>query len=436
MKSVIGYLVVAVALRGRRAGALRRRRGSRTRTADAQQMLLTLRYGDLDGAYEALRAEASSGAVVPRLSQALVSSLREQQSTSRYWLGAYGRLTPERDAAGALSETDPLRARTGRPCRLPRGPVLGRSGRRREEDRRHRARLRRRRARQPGQRSRGLELRVRVARAGLVRAEQAAGRSRSRPPAAWPATCRPARPCTAAGRAARGRRHEAVQGRGADASRRAQAAATGRQRRRAAQAPRDSSWGSLFPPSTGRRSSSGSPTTCGCSWRRQRLLVVWLWQVARRRADVRRYLRHRAVPVRETFSAFGGLLFWLCLLGATTSVILALARPQVVTTRVRRAGIDLVVLQDGSTSMRVTDTTGDRWKRSMRFLRVLAETMRWDGDRIAMTSFARIATPQVRLTQGPQHVLLLHRPPRGAAVPRRRRRLVGHEHRDGHLAGA
>ena len=47
------------------------------------------------------------------------------------------------------------------------------------------------------------------------------------------------------------------------------------------------------------------------------LLVVWLWQVARRRADVRRYLRHRAVPVRETFSAFGGLLFWLCLLGAT-----------------------------------------------------------------------------------------------------------------------
>ncbi len=131
------------------------------------------------------------------------------------------------------------------------------------------------------------------------------------------------------------------------------------------------------------------------------LLVVWIWQVARRRAAVRRYLRHRAEPLRETFSAFGGLLFWLCLLGATASVILALARPQVVTTRVRRAGIDLVILQDGSTSMRVTDVTGDRWKRSMRFLRALAETMRWDGDRIAMTSFARIATPQVRLTKDP-----------------------------------
>ncbi|MGE0359994.1 MAG: VWA domain-containing protein [Vicinamibacterales bacterium] len=132
------------------------------------------------------------------------------------------------------------------------------------------------------------------------------------------------------------------------------------------------------------------------------LLAVWIWQFARRRADVRRYLRHRAVPVRERFSVFGGLLFWLCLVAASASVILALARPQVVTTRVRRAGIDLVVLQDGSTSMRVTDMpSGDRWKRSMAFLRALGEAMRWDGDRIAMTSFARIATPQVRLTRDP-----------------------------------
>ena len=131
------------------------------------------------------------------------------------------------------------------------------------------------------------------------------------------------------------------------------------------------------------------------------LLVIWVWQFLRRRADVRRYLRHRAVPVRESFSIFGGLLFWLCLVAASACVILALARPQVVTTRVRRAGIDLVVLQDGSTSMRVTDMSGDRWKRSMTFLRSLGESMRWDGDRVAMTSFARIATPQVRLTKDP-----------------------------------
>ena len=38
--------------------------------------------------------------------------------------------------------------------------------------------------------------------------------------------------------------------------------------------------------------------------------------------------------------------------------------------------------------------------------------------------------------QGSEHVLLLHRPPHRAAVPRRGRRVVGYEHRDGHLVGA
>lgn len=107
MKSVIGYAVVALALvvGGR---VLFGASSLETRTADAEQALLTLRYGDLDPAYEALKAEAADGALVPRLSQALVSSLRGQQATTRYWLGTYGRLTPERDAAGALSETDPV----------------------------------------------------------------------------------------------------------------------------------------------------------------------------------------------------------------------------------------------------------------------------------------------------------------------------------------
>lgn len=107
MKSVIGYAVVALALvvGGR---VLFGASSLETRTAEAEQALLTLRYGDLDQAYEALRAEASDGAVLPRLSQSLVASLREQQATSRYWLGGYGRLVPERDAAGALSEADPV----------------------------------------------------------------------------------------------------------------------------------------------------------------------------------------------------------------------------------------------------------------------------------------------------------------------------------------
>lgn len=131
------------------------------------------------------------------------------------------------------------------------------------------------------------------------------------------------------------------------------------------------------------------------------LVVVWLWQFARRRADVRRVLGGRAVPVRERFAYFGGLLFWLCLTAATALTIVAMARPQLVTARLRTAGIDLVVLQDGSASMRVTDVSDNRWRRSIAFLRVLAEHLRWDEDRIALAVFARIATPQVRLTKDP-----------------------------------
>lgn len=131
------------------------------------------------------------------------------------------------------------------------------------------------------------------------------------------------------------------------------------------------------------------------------LLATWVWQCARRRADVRRVLGGRAVPVRERVTYFGGLLFWLCLVAATALTVVAMARPQLVTARLRTAGIDLVVLQDGSASMRVTDVTDNRWRRSVAFLRVLAEHLRWGEDRVALAVFARIATPQVRLTKDP-----------------------------------
>jgi Ca-activated chloride channel family protein len=131
------------------------------------------------------------------------------------------------------------------------------------------------------------------------------------------------------------------------------------------------------------------------------LLVLWFWQAGKRRGDTQRLLQHRMVPVRERFQFFGGLLFWLCAILATASTIVALARPHARVSLMRTAGIDLVILQDGSTSMRVRDVPGDRWTRSMRFLRQLGESIRWKDDRIAMALFARIATPQVRLTKDP-----------------------------------
>ncbi len=148
------------------------------------------------------------------------------------------------------------------------------------------------------------------------------------------------------------------------------------------------------------------------------LLVVWLRQAWKRRADVSRLRRRRLMPVRERIPFLGELLFWLCLVAALAATILALARPQTATAIVRTAGVDFVVLQDGSASMHVSDMgpsaeaatstspavrrrATNRWQRSMRFLRTLGESLRWTDDRVALALFAHIATPQVRLTKDP-----------------------------------
>lgn len=131
------------------------------------------------------------------------------------------------------------------------------------------------------------------------------------------------------------------------------------------------------------------------------LLFIWMWQLTRRRRDARQFRQHRRLPVRERFPIVGGLMFWLCLIVASAWTILALARPTADISVLRTAGVDLVILQDGSASMRTSDVAGDRWQRSIRFLRTLGESLAWKDDRIAMALFAHIAAPQVRLTKDP-----------------------------------
>lgn len=134
------------------------------------------------------------------------------------------------------------------------------------------------------------------------------------------------------------------------------------------------------------------------------LLVAWVVRLVRRWSDLRRLREHRSVPVRERFGLAGDLPFWLCLILATATVIVATARPQGVTTVVGRAGVDIVVLQDGSASMHVKDVAGNRWQRAMSFLRLLGDSLSWNDDRVALTVFAHIATPQIRLTRDPNTV--------------------------------
>jgi Ca-activated chloride channel family protein len=133
------------------------------------------------------------------------------------------------------------------------------------------------------------------------------------------------------------------------------------------------------------------------------LLLVWLWQLWRRRGDVGALRHRRLLPVRERLPFVGELAFWLCLILASALTLAAISRPQSLKAVVRTAGVDFIILQDGSASMYVNDAAGggNRWQRSMRFLRTMGESLRWEDDRMALALFAHIATPQIRLTKDP-----------------------------------
>jgi Ca-activated chloride channel family protein len=133
------------------------------------------------------------------------------------------------------------------------------------------------------------------------------------------------------------------------------------------------------------------------------LAAACVWRFVLRRRDVRQLAARRVVPARQRFGMAGDLPFWFLLTLASAVLIVAAARPSAPTSTLRRAGIDVVILQDASASMRVRDVAGggDRWTRSMRFLRRLGDALSWREDRIAMAAFARIAAPQIRLTKDP-----------------------------------
>jgi len=131
------------------------------------------------------------------------------------------------------------------------------------------------------------------------------------------------------------------------------------------------------------------------------LLVALVCQLIRRRQTVRYLHGQRTVPIVERFTFAGGLSFWFMVVAASALVVVALGRPQVLMSVTQSAGVDVVVLQDGSTSMRVTDVTPDRWQRSVSWLRTFAEVLSWRQERVALAIFAHRTAPQVRLTSDP-----------------------------------
>jgi hypothetical protein len=130
---------------------------------------------------------------------------------------------------------------------------------------------------------------------------------------------------------------------------------------------------------------------CGCVWR-----------VLRGRSHARRFSARHRTPAQGPVAATGGWLAWLPVPAAVGLLVVGAAAPQAVVSVIHRGAVDIVVLQDGSASMHVSDVRPNRWLRSMRFVRVLADSLQWgNGDRIALVCFAHVAAPQVRLTTDP-----------------------------------
>ena len=134
------------------------------------------------------------------------------------------------------------------------------------------------------------------------------------------------------------------------------------------------------------------------------LALLWILRLVQRRQDIRRLQYSRIIPFPERFRFAGPLVFQGCLLLAVASVVIALARPQSLTFS-DADPVDLIILQDGSASIRVTDITPDRWQRSMKFLRTFVETLPWKEDRMGLSVFANHALPQVRLVRDPNTVI-------------------------------
>lgn len=129
--------------------------------------------------------------------------------------------------------------------------------------------------------------------------------------------------------------------------------------------------------------------------------ALWAWRVYRRWADVHALAARRRLPERERHGVMGALAAWLFLTAAAACAVVATALPRGTATTLARAGVDVVVLQDGSASMHVKDVPGDRWQRSMVWIRALGDALSWQDDRVALAVFAHVATPQIRLTRDP-----------------------------------
>jgi hypothetical protein len=109
MKSIAGPLVAAIVTA--LAGAVLWSAGQTTRRlADVRTQLATLRYADADA--DGAQVERTLERRVALLARPAVADVGDARTASAYWRADYAALKPERDAGGAITETNPARLLT------------------------------------------------------------------------------------------------------------------------------------------------------------------------------------------------------------------------------------------------------------------------------------------------------------------------------------
>jgi len=106
MKSVIAPLILAIALAVAGTGFSLAGQTEK-RLADVHNELATLQYASATSDSEQVETDLGAARRVPQVGQAAASDLRDTRATATYWAGGYGSITPQKDANGVVTETDP-----------------------------------------------------------------------------------------------------------------------------------------------------------------------------------------------------------------------------------------------------------------------------------------------------------------------------------------
>jgi hypothetical protein len=77
------------------------------RLAGVHQQLAMLHYADASSESEQVETDLGAARRVPQVGLAAATDLRDTRAVATYWSGGYSAITPQKDANGVITETDP-----------------------------------------------------------------------------------------------------------------------------------------------------------------------------------------------------------------------------------------------------------------------------------------------------------------------------------------